>query len=39
MLTRRIIPILAVAGVVYSIISTVIGAKAPEPSRAPYRCI
>lgn len=33
MLTRRIIPILAVAGVVYSLISTVIGAKTPEPSK------
>jgi multidrug resistance efflux pump len=33
MLTRRIIPILAVAGVIYSIISTVMGAKTPEPSK------
>ncbi|WP_165067352.1 HlyD family secretion protein [Paludisphaera rhizosphaerae] len=33
MLTRRIIPILAIAGVVYSIVSTVMGAKSPEPSK------
>lgn len=33
MLTRRLIPLLAVAGVVYAIISTVIGARTPEESK------
>ncbi|WP_165226371.1 HlyD family secretion protein [Aquisphaera insulae] len=33
MFTRRIVPILAIAGVLYSIISTVIGARPAEPSK------
>jgi multidrug resistance efflux pump len=33
MLTRRILPLLALAGIVYSIISTAIGAKTPEPAK------
>lgn len=33
MLTRRLIPILAAIGIAYSIISTVTGAKPPEPAK------
>ncbi|MDG3008215.1 HlyD family secretion protein [Paludisphaera mucosa] len=33
MFTRRIIPLVALAGVVYSIVSVVLGAKTPEPSK------
>jgi len=33
MFTRRIIPLVAFVGVVYSIVSVVLGAKTPEPSK------
>lgn len=33
MFTRRLIPLVAFAGVIYSIVSVVLGAKTPEPSK------
>ncbi len=33
MFTKRIIPLLAISGIIYAVISTVSGAKTPEPSK------